>query len=233
MAEVYARNRKVNTCVLNELRTHFPIGPDSKVLEVGSGTASHLLALIKATDCRGWGLEPSSEMRGHVLNHDSIEIIGGNSENLPFKDDFFDLLFSKDVIHHMNCHLDYFREVARVLKSNSMLCTVTDSAEIIKNRKPLTKYWPASADVDLMRFPTVESLLVQMTQIGFAALEVHEISESYLISDSRPYRDKAFSCLHLIPEEEFQIGLRTLESDLQKGPVRGLLEYICIWGKVP
>ena len=53
MAEAYVRNRGVNKCVVDMLGMHSLLGPHSFVLEVGCGTASHLLYLIEATGCRG------------------------------------------------------------------------------------------------------------------------------------------------------------------------------------
>jgi hypothetical protein len=43
--------------------------------------------------------------------------------------------------------------------------------------------------------------------------------------------DSIASGLHLISEEEFEAGLRRLESDLEKGPVEGLSEYVCVWAR--
>lgn len=233
VAEEYARNRKANASVVAELLMQNPLGPESKVLEVGCGPASYLLALIDATGCRGLGLEPSREMRGHAPNHDHLEILGGKAEILPFDGEHFDLVFSVNVIHHLEDRTAYFREAKRVLKPNGMVCTVTDSTEMIRNRKPLSQYWPSSAEADLKRYPSVDELIRQMTLVGLTGIQTRDISSPFLVTDSIPYRDKSFSCLHLISEEDFQIGLQRLEADLRRGPVEGLSEYVCIWGKPP
>ena len=77
----------------------------------------------------------------------------------------------------------------------------------------------------------VESLLAQMHEAGFVDPVTHEIQVPFALSDATPYRERAFSCLHLITESEFQSGLARLESDLRKGPVGGLTEYVCIWAR--
>ena len=42
--------------------------------------------------------------------------IFGRAKNLEYDNDFFDLMFSVDVIHHISNRAAYFREVFRVLK---------------------------------------------------------------------------------------------------------------------
>ena len=60
-----------------------------------------------------------------------------------------------------------------------------------------------------------------------------EIKKTSRITDATPYREKAFSCLRLIDDVQFEEGLRLLEEDLHKGPVRVTSEYVCIWGEAP
>jgi SAM-dependent methyltransferase len=192
-----------------------------------------VVALINTTGCHGWGIEPSDGMRRHAAFHQRLEVLEGSAERLPFDDDFFSLVFSVNLIHHIVDRLAYFLEAKRVVVPGGMVCTVTDSTEMIRNRKPLSQYWPSTATVDIKRYPTVGSLLDNMSQVGFFDLATREIRIPFSVSDSSLYRDRAFSCLHLISEAEFRQGLARLESDLREGPVNGLGEYVCIWGKVP
>ena len=93
MANAYARNRTASCGVIDELRNHGGVGPEQRVLEVGCGTASHLVSLINVTGCRGWGVEPSSGMRHLARVHDRLELRAGFAEPLPFEGGFFDLAF--------------------------------------------------------------------------------------------------------------------------------------------
>ena len=233
IADTYSRNRGGNVCIVDELLSRINIGPDSRILEVGCGTASHLLQVVETTRGQGWGLEPSSEMLRHASVHNQIELVEGRAETLPFEDDFFDLVFSVNIIHHVDNHAAYFAEAFRVLRSGGAVCTFTDSSEMIKRRMPLSEYWPASAESDLKRYPTVNSLLDQMDISGFSDITTHEIRSPFQVTDLMPYREKSFSCLHLITEDEFSKGLKRLEADLHNGPVQGIAEYLCIWGRVP
>ena len=120
-----------------------------------------------------------------------------------------------------------------MLRPGGLLCTVTDSPEMIRRRIPLSSYWPASAAGNLQRYPTLETLVNLMLAAGFVAIECREIQAPFQVADAAPYREKAFSCLHLVPEEEFRSGLESLESDLRAGPITGLEEHACLWGERP
>ena len=233
MADTYACHRPASLFVLDELQQGWRVCPESKVLEVGCGTGSYLQALVKTLGCQGWGIDPSRQMINFALSDDSVHFLEGSAEELPFQDGFFDFAFSVDVIHHLRDTMAYFQEALRVLGPGGVTCTVTDSEEIIKNRKPLAQYWPGTVAADLMRYPAISSLRQQMVTAGFKDIEEHEIQRTFEVTDVTPYRERAYSCLHLISEEEFLIGLRHLETDLKASLVQGISEYICLWGQHP
>ena len=59
------------------------------------------------------------------------------------------------------------------------------------------------------------------------------VEAPYEITSTQPFRDRAYSSLHLIPEEAWQAGLERLEQDLAQGPVQGISRYACVWGQRP
>ena len=233
MASTYARHRTANPMVLSELRRKWKSSPESRVLEVGCGTGLHLKALTERISCKGWGIDPSQEMIRYAVDSDDIHFFEGVAEELPFEVSFFDLAFSVNVIHHIKNTQDYFREALRVLKPHGLICTATDSEKIIRNRKPLAQYWPGTVDVDLGRYPKIELLRQQMTEAGFVDIEEHETYRTFEVADVVAYREKAFSSLHLISEEEFLTGLQRLETDLKTSPVHGIGEFVFLWGHRP
>lgn len=158
------------------------------------------------------------------------ELSEGTADDIPFGAHTFDLVFSVDVIHHVSDSKDYFEEAKRILAPTGKLCTVTDSTQMIRNRRPLSYYWPASVEVDIERYPRVDSLRDQMQEAGFRDIETMEISAPFTFHDAAAYREKAFSCLRMIAEQAIQEGLERLESDLRYGAIDGLTEYVCIWG---
>ena len=233
IADVYARNRPANSFVVNELRRGCALDSRSRVLEVGYGTGSHILMLVQTTNCQGWGIDPSEEMICQQESGGKVQLVNGMAEELPFEDRFFDFLFSINVIHHVTSTISYFHEAFRVLKPTGTICTITDSKRIIRNRKPLSQYWPGTVSVDIKRYPTITTLKKQMMAVGFADVTETNIQNTSQIEDITPYKEKAFSCLHLISQDEFLRGLARLQEDLKAGPIQRVSAYVCLWGRSP
>lgn len=233
IAATYASLRKPVSLALRELEQRITLVDESKVLEVGCGTSAHVSSLINATNCFGLGIDPSPRMLQYSSRIRGLQLCVGSAEKLPLNEDFFDLVFSVDVIHHLKDTQAYFGEAFRVLRRLGTICTVTDSEEIIKSRNPFTVYWPGTVQVDLARYPPIPALREQMMSVGFVDIEESQIEMPYQITDSTPYRKKAFSCLQLISQEEFLSGLRRLEHDMRKGAVNGLMRYVSVWGRKP
>ncbi|MDG6903635.1 MAG: methyltransferase domain-containing protein [Nitrososphaerota archaeon] len=82
----------------------------------------------------------------------------GKAEKLGFEPDLFDLVFSVDVIHHITDKLSHFREAYRALKPGGRVCTVTDSEWIIRNRQPLSVYFPETVAAELTRYPSISQI---------------------------------------------------------------------------
>jgi len=117
-----------------------------------------------------------------------------------------------------------------VLAPGGRLCTVTDSEEIICRRDPLATYFPETVAVDLARYPEIESLSQLMSTAGFIAIQSTTVEFASSTTDIQMYRDKAFSCLHLIPKDAFERGLRRMEHALHDGPIACVSRYALLWG---
>ncbi len=233
VASSYARHRGASGFVLAELDRGSGLSPESKVLEVGCGTGNYIAEIVALHGCRGWGIDPSNEMLRRAPRMDRLQFQLGTSPDFGLPDGVFDFVFSVNVIHHVQDTLAHFREAYRVLRAKGVICTVTDSEEIIRKRRPLSEYWPETVKADLKRYPPISHLRDEMAELGFTAITERVIQQTMPVTDAAPYRDKAFSCLHLIPEEAFQAGLRRLQQDLAAGPVAGWSGYVCLWGRVP
>ena len=105
---------------------------------------------------------------------------------------------STDVIHHVRDRDAYFREASRVLRPGGRIVTVTDSHDDIRQRRPLSSHFPETVAIEYRRYPSVTILLREMAAAGFEEPVVTGVSRSYNLTDIQPYRDRAFSSLHLI-----------------------------------
>lgn len=226
----YARHRRVHPEIISELVTAAPINSKSRVLEIGCGTGNYINTLQEITRCRSWGIDPHEQMLSIAReSNPNVTHLSGSAENLEFPPESFDLVFSVDVIHHISDREKHFQEAYRVLAKGGRICTATDSEEIIRNRMPMTIYFPETVEVELKRYPRIADLREYMRAAGFTSLSETLVSYRYTLTDAGRYRDKAFSALHLISDEAFQRGMERLERDLQRGPITGVSRYILCW----
>lgn len=240
-ADEYAAHRLLHQGVFDELCdrglevvSNAAAGTGPAILEVGCGTGNYVRAIVRRFPCVAYGLDPSAAMLTHArMATASVVWIQGRAEQMGIADATLDLIYSVDVIHHVSDRGAYYREVARTLKPGGQVCTVTDSAEIIRQREILSGYFPETVEVELARYPRVAQLQAAMTAAGLGVSEEVTVSEPYELTNVQPFRDKAYSSLHLIPERSWQTGLERMKRDLARGPIRGISRYTCLWGSKP
>jgi ubiquinone/menaquinone biosynthesis C-methylase UbiE len=217
----YARNRRLNPKTLERLVQLGRLGKSSRVLEVGCGSGNYSSALEQRMGCCCHGLEPSAAMLKNAESQNAAVVwTQGQAQALPYLDGSFDFLFCVDVIHHLSSPELFFREAYRVLTPNGCLCMATDSEWTIRNRNPLSAYFPETVDEELKRYPSLARLGAHLAYVGFSNIREEVVEQPYELERSDAYREKAFSCLQLISEEAFQNGLNAMERDLFRGPIR-------------
>jgi ubiquinone/menaquinone biosynthesis C-methylase UbiE len=232
LAEDYASNRKTHPGVLRELFLGGELKRESRVLEVGCGTGNYIKSVRDAFRCPCWAIDSSGGMLEKAIQRNNgVVFLPGNARSLGFADGFFDLVFSTDVIHHLGDIESYFLGVRRVLKKSGKVCTVTDSEWIIRNREPLSVYFPETVEVELGRYPGIGRIKEAMKTAGFGGLAEKTVEHEYALTDSAAYEKKTFSSLHLIPNEAFLRGIRKMKNDLNKGAIKCVSRYGLLWGK--
>jgi ubiquinone/menaquinone biosynthesis C-methylase UbiE len=231
LALEYARHREVHPEVLKNLLSDRALGRASRVLEVGCGTGNYIVAVEASAGSSCWGIDPSGEMLSKAREQSGrIRFQLGQAERLDFPDDSLDLVFSVDVIHHVGDRLAYFRQARRVLRAGGRIGTITDSEWIIRHRQPLAVYFPETVEIELKRYPRIAELRQLMEQVGFGEITEKNVELLYQVSDIEAYHDRAFSSLHLIPEDAFRRGIEQMERDLRSGPIPCVSRYVLLWG---
>lgn len=233
LAPDYARHRDGFRYVVAVLEELLQRSPGQTVLEVGCGTGIYSAAMAEAGADVVYGMDPSRQMLRQAPACEEVVYLQGAATDLPLADHALDMIFSINVVHHIENVCDYFREAFRVLKPGGIFCTATDSEAIIERRVPLSRYWPATVPVELERYHGLETMRGQMAALGFIDIDGCEEGVTFTLSDAAAYRDKAFSCLQLISEEAFREGLRSMESDLRSGPLQCASELAFLWAQRP
>lgn len=231
MAVRYAQNRQIHPEVFRALFSTSSVEAAGRVLEVGCGTGNYIVALKSATGCICAGLDPSAGMLSKAKARSvSINFQLGRAEAIPFQSNVFDLVFSVDVIHHVNKRLAYFREAYRLLKTGGKICTVTDSESIIRHRQPLATYFPETIEPELKRYPRIAQLRQMMERAGFRELVEKTVEFHYELRDIQPYQARAYSALHLISDAAFRRGLGRMRADLLAGSIPCVSRYLLLSG---
>lgn len=234
MATEYARHRRTYPGLVEHILQYSGVGADATVLEVGCGTANHIAAVRRVTGARCFGLEPSAEMLHQAAQHpEELELRQGKAEELDFPPGTFDLIMSVDMIHYVREPLRYYERAFAALKPGGHLVTVTDSEWLIRNRTPIAQYFPGIVEVEFSRYQPIPALAGDLALAGFRELYERVVESSYQLDDASKFRDKAYSCLHLISDEEFTSGLAALEADLARGPLQAHLRSLALWGRRP
>ena len=232
IASDYAELRHIHRPLLAALISRSGIHAGSKVLEVGCGTGNYIRAIQSQTGCSAWGIDPSSEMLNKARSQEA-EVIWtcAAAENTGMTEGQFDFVFNVDAIHHFEDRGRVFNEIDRLLRETGTLCIATDSEDIIRNRTPLSTYWPETIALELARYPRIDALETELRETGFVELKREEVSATSRLSDPTPYRAKVFSALRLLPESTFKRELTRLEADLARGPIRSISRYLLLWAK--
>lgn len=232
LATEYARHRTVTPEVVSRLIAAGGVNHSSRVLEVGCGTGNYISAIQKLIDCDACGCDPSTEMLSVAGRRSpGIPFLEGRGESLPYPNASFDLVFSVDVIHHMEQPARYFIEASRVLCEKGKICTVTESSYQIRCRRPFAVYFPETVAVDLRRYPRITELKRMMQNAGLVSCHSEIVRTHFEITDIQDFRDQAYSCLHLISPEGFQKGLRQMELDSEGSPLKFVSQYLLLWGR--
>lgn len=101
------------------------IKPKGLLLDIGAGTGISTKAFTKKALCIA--LDPSKEM---LKKYPGLKVVG-KAENLPFKDNTFDIIISVTALHHANPE-KAISEIKRVAKPNAQI-----AISILKKSKRL------------------------------------------------------------------------------------------------
>jgi SAM-dependent methyltransferase len=89
-----------------------------KIMDAGCGNGMLTEYISQKKDCSVFGLDFSESVfkAEHNRKSDNVCFVQGDLQNLPFSDDFFDIIFSNGVLHHTPDTYTTFKSVAKSVK---------------------------------------------------------------------------------------------------------------------
>ena len=163
------------------------------ILDVATGTGDLAIAAMKLNPSRISGIDISNKMLeigrekiAHKGLEGKIDLISGDSENIPFNDDFFDVAMVAFGVRNFSDPLKGLTEMKRVIRTGGMIMVLEFSkpkrfpfkplynfyfknilpvfGRIFSKDKIAYRYLPDS----VMRFPDNEEFLKLLVQAGFS-----------------------------------------------------------------
>jgi SAM-dependent methyltransferase len=132
--------------IAKKIAEHYKLENGCKILDIGCGKGFLVYEFKK--------IFPNSEIIGLDISQYAIEnskteiksnLILGNANNLPFEENYFDLVISLNTLHNLYC-FDLFqslKEIERVGKKNKYICVESYRNE---NEKVNLLYWQVTCE---------------------------------------------------------------------------------------
>lgn len=206
-----------------------------KILEVGCGTA-HWLTSIRDqagsvrpnAEIALYGLDLSSGMLSQAYSQNQeMRLAQGKASNLPFGGHTFDLVYCVNAIHHFSQPRAFIAEARRALRPGGALGIIGMDPRGHRDDWYIYRYFPGTFEIDLERFPSWETILDWIAELGFHDItqrlveHIHDPKTGTAVLDDPYLRKDAVSQLALLSDEAYQEGLERIQNALTSGERSG------------
>ena len=107
------------------IKKHLKVNSEDKLLDVGCGTG----LTTEPWECKRWGIDPSKKLLEKARQKDKIEYKQAPAENIPYPDNFFDVVISITAIQNFNDIDKGLEEIKRVGKDRFVLSFLKKSSK--------------------------------------------------------------------------------------------------------
>ncbi len=208
------------------------LGPQSKVLDMGSGYAGAARYLAGNSGCRVAALNLSEEQneRGRRCNCEQglehlVDVVDGSFESAPYPDASFDVIWSQDSFLHSGNRETVLQEAVRVLKPGGEM-VFTDP--MMADTCPDGVLDPILARIHLETLGSPEFYRKTLVRLGMEELDFTDLSSHLPVHYARVLQEtekREDELLHVVSHEymeRMKTGLRHWIEGGQKG-------HLC-WG---
>jgi ubiquinone/menaquinone biosynthesis C-methylase UbiE len=205
------------------------IGEDKRILDLGCGTGNVIVGLREFLRADIFGVDISLYMLERSRRK-SLQVICADidGKQLPFRNSSFDIILSAYVIHQINNLPALFSESFRVLRNGSLILLTMSHEQLDHYNPVMEQFFPSAIEVDKARFPDISEIDDMLRVAGFRSIKHQEVIIEKIPLDQRyvqKAKEKYVSTFHLIPQQEFQLGIERLESFIENNRQKGFLEW--------
>jgi cyclopropane fatty-acyl-phospholipid synthase-like methyltransferase len=164
------------------------MGPDTRVLDLGSGSGGPAIYMASKSGCRMIGLEINEVgievARGLAADaglEDRVEFVLGDGMRMPFDDEAFDIAISMNVLNVFEDKVALFREVRRVLRPGGTWAFLSGTFDFVEG-DPQDEAWRAlySRGYAIPQFTdSLASYKVKLRAAGFVIDEATEYMSDF------------------------------------------------------
>jgi ubiquinone/menaquinone biosynthesis C-methylase UbiE len=203
------------------------------ILDLGAGTGRFSMALAETFGVPVVAVEPASAMRAQVRHSDAgpaVWVVAGRAERIPVHDGSVGAVWASQVLHHVDDLVACGKELRRILRPDGPVLVRGSSAEW-----PgwWSTYFPGMQAAVQASFMTFEQLVDAFGQAGLtvsAQRTIEQVIADNLSELCRRTELRADSGLAMIPDDQFEIGLRRMQADAaadtEHQPVRETLDLV-------
>jgi len=128
----------------DEMERLLDIGPSTRVLDVGCGIST----VLHFVPGERYGIDPLADKYKEIYAYpEGIAIVRAESESIPFDDGFFDLVFSTNMLDHVEDPAKTVSEIRRVLRPGGWFMLAVEVFPERVRRDPAHPHLFMEADV--------------------------------------------------------------------------------------
>lgn len=215
--------------------------PNLNVLDIGSGVGFPIIELSQrlGNTCNVFGIDPwvaaneRTKLKIKIWGISNLKIIEGKAEQLPFENDYFDLIVSNNGTNNVDEEEKVFSEISRTAKSGAQLVITVNLPQtmiefyriyekiLIENNKP-DEVKKLKNHISSKRKPLSETKEL-IENAGFEITDIYEDSFSFRYVDGTTMFNHfvirlAFmqSWRNILKKEDEELIFKSIESELNK-----------------
>jgi SAM-dependent methyltransferase len=198
-----------------------------RILEVGCGTG-HWLAGLQVLPAQLYGLDLSIGMLAQTQRREvQMGLVQGRAGKLPFANASFDLVYCVNAIHHFEQQRAFIAGGERLLRPGGALAVIGMDPRVHRDRWYIYDYFEGTYEMDLVRFPSWQTVLGWMVEAGFECVEwrlverILDRKAGRAVLDDPFLRKDATSQLSLLTDEAYAAGLSRIKDALASAEAQG------------